>query len=57
MKIDIDKLTGAELIDLNNRVVTRLRFLSRVRAHARTLEFKIGDRVSFQPTGIQLLSA
>ena len=30
MKIDIDKLTGAELIDLNNRVVTRLRFIASV---------------------------
>jgi len=29
MKIDIDKLTEAELIDLNNRIVERLRFLSR----------------------------
>ena len=27
MKIDIDKLTEAELIDLNNRIVERLRFL------------------------------
>ena len=26
-KIDIDRLTEAELIDLNNRVVERLRFL------------------------------
>lgn len=26
MRIDIDKLTEAELIDLNNRVVERLRF-------------------------------
>jgi hypothetical protein len=51
MKIDIDKLTEAELTDLNNRVVARLRFLSEMRAHARMLEFKIGDRVSFQPDG------
>lgn len=29
MKIDIDKLTEAELIDLNNRIVARLRFLTR----------------------------
>lgn len=28
MKIDIDKLTKAELIDLNNRSVERLRFLA-----------------------------
>ena len=51
MTIDIDKLTEAELIDLNNRIVERLRFLRHVRAHARMLEFRIGDRVSFQPDG------
>ena len=51
MKIDIDRLTEAELIDLNNRVVARLRFLSQMRAHAQMLEFKIGDRVSFQGEG------
>ena len=51
MKIDIDGLTEAELIDLNNRVVERLRFLHQMRAHARMLEFTIGDRVSFQPEG------
>ena len=27
MKIDIDKLTESELIDLNNRIVARLNFL------------------------------
>jgi hypothetical protein len=27
MKIDIDKVTEAELVDLNNRIVERLRFL------------------------------
>ncbi|MBM3221314.1 MAG: hypothetical protein FJZ38_22025 [Candidatus Rokubacteria bacterium] len=51
MKIDIDKLTEAELTDLNNRIVARLRFLTQMRAHAEMLEFKIGDRVSFQPDG------
>lgn len=51
MKIDIDKLTEAELIDLNNRVVERLRFLNQMRAHGQMLQFKIGDRVSFQPEG------
>ena len=51
MNIDIDRLTEAELIDLNNRIVERLRFLGQMRAHARMLEFKIGDRVSFQPDG------
>jgi hypothetical protein len=51
MEIDIDKLTEAELIDLNNRIVARLRFLSQMRAHAQMLDFKIGDRVSFEPDG------
>lgn len=49
MKIDIDTLTEAELIDLNNRIVERLRFLNQMRAHTQMLEFKIGDRVTFQP--------
>jgi hypothetical protein len=55
MKIDIDNLTEAELVDLNNRIVERLRFLNHMRAHAEMLEFKIGDRVSFQPAGRPLV--
>jgi hypothetical protein len=51
MKIDIDKLTEEELIDLNSRIVERLRFLNQMRAHGQMLQFKIGDRVSFQPEG------
>jgi len=51
MKIDIDKLTEPELIDLNNRIVERLRFLNQMRAHGQMLQFKIGDRVSFEPEG------
>jgi hypothetical protein len=54
--IDIDKLTEAELIDLNNRVVARLKFLSQMRAHAHMLDFSIGERVSFQPAGHALLT-
>lgn len=51
MSIDIDKLTEPELIDLNHRIVERLRFLQQVRAHARMLQFRIGDRVAFEPEG------
>jgi hypothetical protein len=51
MKIDIDMLTEPELIDLNHRIVERLRFLNQMRAHAKMLEFRIGDRVSFHPEG------
>lgn len=50
-RIDIDGLTEAELIDLNNRIVERLRFLHQARAHSRMLEFSVGDLVSFQPEG------
>jgi hypothetical protein len=51
MKIDIDSLSEAELIDLNNRIVERLRFLDSVRAHSEMMEFRIGERVSFEPAG------
>lgn len=51
MMIDIDRMTEAELIDLNHRIVARLRFLHQMRAHSEMLEFKIGDRVTFQPPG------
>ncbi len=51
MAIDIDALTEAELIDLNNRIVARLRLIQQMRAHASMLEFSIGERVSFQPDG------
>jgi hypothetical protein len=51
MNIDIDKLTEEELIDLNHRIVERLRFLSQMRAHSKMLDFRIGDRVTFQPEG------
>ncbi len=51
MPIDIDALTESELIDLNHRVVARLRFLAQVDAHATMLEFRIGERVTFHPDG------
>lgn len=51
MTIDIDALTEPELIDLNHRIVARLRALRDLRAHVGMLEFRIGDRVSFQPSG------
>lgn len=49
MPIDIDRLTEAELIDLNHRIVARLKFLSQMRAHASMLNFRIGERVAFDP--------
>jgi hypothetical protein len=49
--IDIDKLNEAALIDLNHRVVARLKFLQQMRAHGHMLDFSIGQRVAFQPEG------
>jgi hypothetical protein len=53
--IDIDKLNEAQLIDLNNRVVARLKFMQQMRAHAHMLDFSIGERIAFQPTGQPML--
>lgn len=46
--IDIDGLSEDELLDLNRRIVTRLRHLREVQAHEAMQAFRIGDRVSFQ---------
>ena len=51
MKIDIDRITEAELIDLNRRIVERLKFLDSMRAHAEMLEFSVGEKVCFHPSG------
>lgn len=48
MAINIDELTEEELVDLNHRVVERLRFLAQMRAHGAMLNFSIGQRVSFE---------
>jgi hypothetical protein len=49
--IDIDSLSEEELIELNHKVVARLRFLSQMRSHSAMLDFRIGERVKFHPTG------
>ena len=52
MKIDLDKLGEAELIELNHRIVERLRYLRQQRTHEQMLAFRLGKRVAFQPEGI-----
>jgi hypothetical protein len=49
--IDIDKLNERELIDLNHRIVARLRMLRELKAHTSMLTFRIGERVVFHPEG------
>ncbi|MDQ7000821.1 MAG: hypothetical protein Q9M12_08080 [Mariprofundus sp.] len=51
MNIDIDRLTEKELIDLNHRIVERLKFLESMRAHADMMAFSIGEKVRFAPSG------
>jgi len=50
-RINIDQLTEAELIDLNRRVVERLKFLQHMRAHSAMMKFSLGERVVFDPPG------
>jgi hypothetical protein len=49
MKIDIEKLTEQELLDLNRKIVERLKFLALQRTHKKMMEFSVGDKVNFQP--------
>ena len=51
MPINIDDLNETELLDLNRRIVARLRFLAQMRAHTEMLDFRIGERVTLQPEG------
>jgi len=50
-KFDIDSLSEEDLIELNHKIVARLRFLSQMRSHSKMLDFRIGERVKFRPDG------
>lgn len=49
IKIDIDRLSEEELIDLNHKIVSRLRFLREMRSHREMMHFRIGEKVRFHP--------
>lgn len=51
MKIDIDNLSEQQLVELNHRIVERLKFLESVHAHHEMMQFSVGQKVSFQPAG------
>ncbi len=51
MLVEIDSLTESELIDLNRRIVARLRFLQQARTHVSMLHYRVGERVTFHPPG------
>jgi hypothetical protein len=49
--IDIDHLTEHELVDLNHRIVQRLKFLESMHHHQEMMKFTIGEKVSFEAPG------
>jgi hypothetical protein len=51
LKIDIDSLSEEQLVELNHKIVARLRFLNQMRSHAQMLDFRIGEKVLFRPSG------
>lgn len=51
MKIDIDTLTYDELVQLNHKIVERLRFLDSMHTHKEMMQFSPGDQVCFEPPG------
>jgi hypothetical protein len=48
---NIDSLSEEDLIELNHKIVARLRFLSQMHSHSIMLDFRIGERVKFRPDG------
>ena len=51
MSIDVEKLSLEELVDLNRRIVHRIRYLHSLKTRAQLDRFEVGDRVTFQSEG------
>ncbi|MGQ0599477.1 hypothetical protein [Aquabacterium sp.] len=51
MHIDITKLSEAQLTELNQQIVARLRYLQEARMQQQMQSFRVGDRVSFHAPG------
>jgi len=51
MAIDIDRLTRNELVDLNRRIVERLKFMDALDAHREIMKLSVGARVRFEAPG------
>jgi hypothetical protein len=47
MPVDLDGLSYEELLELNHRVVERLKMLEAMQAHVSMMRFNLGQRVSF----------
>lgn len=51
MSINIDHLNEDELVELNHRIVERLKFLESMHTHKEMMQFNPGEQVSFEPPG------
>jgi hypothetical protein len=51
MSINIDNLSEEELIELNHKIVERLKFLETMHTHNEMMQFNPGEQVSFEPPG------
>ena len=51
MPIDITKFSEAQLTELNQKIVARLRYLQEARMQQQMQSFVVGDRVSFHAPG------
>ena len=51
MGIDIDAMSYDELVELNHKIVEKLKFLDSVHIHKKMMQFSPGDQVCFEPSG------
>jgi hypothetical protein len=48
VEVDLDALTYDELIDLNHRIVERLKYWDSVNAFTKMMDYELGAKVSFE---------
>ena len=51
MEIDIDSMSYDELVELNHKIVEKLKFLDSIHTHKKMMQFSPGDQVCFEPSG------
>jgi hypothetical protein len=51
MKIEIDSMSYDELVELNQKIVERLKFLDSMHTHKEMMQFSPGDKICFEAPG------
>ena len=51
MNIDIDTLNYDELVELNQKIIARLKLFDSMHTHKEMMRFSPGDQVCFEPPG------